>query len=247
MGVEDIQMMQEPTNVHDWLYLPPNCFSAIHIDLNNHCIFLVSFCKSQTFLKPPGHAPQAEAGPSWDARLHCRRYCGAGVAGHARGPGQGLGWGSSAEKGAAKVGTRGFTTPVFMLFRVTGLAKVYFVYLIWLISYGALFVEFRTTEAMVAFEEAAQRQRKPRKAVADRKYTPAVADDMSSVIDFQENDSDAYQPRMGPVGSLVEHLKEQLDTASRTIIRQAMPNLGYIHVLAHYFTFACHGKPRPTS
>ena len=82
-------------------------------------------------------------------------------------------------------------------------------------------MNFRTTAAMVAFEEAARRQREPREVTADRKFTPAVADDVASV-DFQVNDSDADLPRVGPVGSLVEHLKEQLSTASRTITRQVI-------------------------
>ena len=74
---------------------------------------------------------------------------------------------------------------------------------------------------MIAFEEAAQRRRESPEPTADQKTTPPRSTaGTSGSVDDDEFD---YRGRMGPVGSLVEHLKEQLGTASRTISRQVIP------------------------
>ena len=91
----------------------------------------------------------------------------------------------------------------------------------------------RTSAAMMTFEEAAQRRREYPEATGRSKPTtntttapPSITDDVSVVADEDEShvdDSDVdRRGRMGPVGSLVEHLKEQLSAASRTIIRQVI-------------------------
>ena len=86
---------------------------------------------------------------------------------------------------------------------------------------------------MMTFEEAAQKRREypgvtaRSKPIADTtNVPPSIADDVSAVADEDELQVDdngiAPTGRMGPVGSLVEHLKEQLSAASRTIIRQVI-------------------------
>lgn len=96
----------------------------------------------------------------------------------------------------------------------------------------------RTSAAMVAFEEAAQRRRESTEPTTYNKPTIAstasTTDDVASVDDGISVDDCSVSGggRMGPVGTLVEHMKEQLDAASRTVHRQlASPPYTHTHAL----------------